>query len=207
VSYKVAITAVVAGLVAANGVLHLVDDSVVSQVLGLLAALGLYLLPSPFQPGQPGRTGTGWPNGMPFVVGGVLLLGTASPAAAQLPWRRHVEQRLQNLERQQQQQQAPAPQIIYLPYQQLPIQGEPRQTLPIQGPPLQQLPIAGPPKQQLPVPGAPQQQLPLQGAPQQQLPIPGPVPQQLPPQMPPATGLGTNPQLYTVIRALYRRAS
>jgi hypothetical protein len=214
VNYKLAITALVAGLVAVNGVLHLVDDSVVSQVLGLLAALGLYLLPSPLasgqcQPADAGRS-PGWPRVLPLLLAGLALFDSATPAQAQLlPWRRQIEQRLRALEQKPSPAPAPtptpapapAPQIIYLPYQQLPIGGQPKQDLPIQGAPKQDLPIQGAPKQQLPIPGTPQQQLPIPGNPQQQLPVPGPVPQQLPQD----NGLGGAPQPYTIIRALYRR--
>ena len=161
---------------------------------------------------SPPAGGGDWPNVLPLFLAALVLFASASPARAQvLPWRRQVEQRLKNLEAQQRQSPAPAPapQIIVVPapLQQLPIAGEPKQVLPIQGDPRQQLPIQGAPKQQLPIPGNPQQQLPIQGLPQQQLPIQGPVPQQLPQQMPPAAGLGIYPQPYTVIRALYRRAS
>lgn len=48
--YAKYITAGVAALVAANGVLGVVDGGVVTQALGLLAALGLYVIPSPLQP-------------------------------------------------------------------------------------------------------------------------------------------------------------
>jgi hypothetical protein len=128
-NYKLVATAVVAALAAANGVLHLVDDSVATQVVGLLAALGLYLLPSPFQASGKG----GGPAGLPLLLVAVAvgLLGGPVPEARALPWRRQVEQRLQQLERQAAAPVAPAaPQIIYLPYQTLPIAGAPKQELP-----------------------------------------------------------------------------
>jgi hypothetical protein len=212
INYKLALTALVTGLVAVNGVLHLVDDSVVSQVLGLLAALGLYLLPSPLEaggqrpPADAGRS-PGWPSVLPWVLIGLALLGQAAPAQAQvLPWRRQVEQRLRALEQKPSvppaaPAPAPTPPIIYLPYQQLPIPGPPLQQLPIPGAPKQALPIPGGPKQQLPIPGQPQQPLPVPGQPQQPLPIPGPVPQPLPP----GPGSGDAPQPYTILWSLYRR--
>jgi hypothetical protein len=49
------VTAIVAALLAANGVLRLVDDSLAAQVVGLLGALGLYLLPSPLQANPAGN--------------------------------------------------------------------------------------------------------------------------------------------------------
>jgi hypothetical protein len=187
-NYKVVVTAVVAGLLAANGVLRIVDDSVAGQVVGLLAALGLYLLPSPLQRGGDGGppAGRGWPGVLPLVAAALLL--APAPARAQLPWRRQMEQRLQQMQQQLnalQQHAAPAPQppqiiVVPQPYQTLPISGEPRQQLPIAGDPKQQLPIRGAPRQQLPVPGGPRQQLPVPGSPWQQLPIQGPIQERLP---------------------------
>jgi hypothetical protein len=56
-NWKAIFTAIIAGLLAANGVLRLVDDSVATQVLGLLAAVGLYVLPSPLQTSPPQEGG------------------------------------------------------------------------------------------------------------------------------------------------------
>jgi hypothetical protein len=116
----------------------------------------------------------GSPSVLPFLLAAVVLGTMGSSAQAQLPWRRQMEQRLRNLEQNQRTPPAPAPaappQIIFLPYQQLPIAGEPKQQLPIPGDPRQQLPVPGNPQQQLPVPGSPQQPLPIQGPPRQPLP-------------------------------------
>jgi hypothetical protein len=176
-----------------------------TQVVALLAALGLYVLPSPLQGVPPGSNGPKEGPRLTLLAAAVLVLFQApSLAQAQLPWRRHVEQRLQNLEKQQGQPvPAPqAPQIILLPQplQTLPIQGDPRQQLPIGGDPKQQLPIHGDPKQQLPIQGDPKQQLPVPGQPQQQLPIQGPPRQPLP--QAPAPVLG--PQRFSFVRALWR---
>lgn len=44
---KLYVAAVVAGLIAVNGVLHVVADPTVALVAGLLTQLGLYVAPSP----------------------------------------------------------------------------------------------------------------------------------------------------------------
>jgi hypothetical protein len=125
-----------------------------------------------------------------------------------LPWRRQIEQRLQNLERGQRQPPAPsAPQaqppiiIVQPPLQQFPIGGQPKQDFPIGGAPKQELPPSGTPKQDLPPGGAPKQELPPGGTPRQDLPV-------QPPPMPPAARA---PQTYSyrpvIIRALSRPLS
>src|SRR5581483_11528655 len=137
-------------------------------------------------------------------------------AAALLPWRRSLEQKLAELKQQnrdlqqqlqrQQSQPAPAPAPAPIQIFQAP---PPQQTPPAAPAPLQQLPISGSPLQQLPVPGQPQQQLPIAGEPQLVLPvqrnphllvpIPGQPLQQLPiaqaPAPAPQAGPGLPPQL------------
>src|SRR5581483_9055844 len=108
-------------------------------------------------------------------------------AAALLPWRRSLEQKLAELKQQnrdlqqqlQRQQSHPAPAPAPAPPIQI-FQAPPQQTPPAAPAPLQQLPISGSPLQQLPVPGQPLQQLPIAQA-------PAPAPQAgpgLPPQLP-----------------------
>jgi hypothetical protein len=83
------------------------------------------------------------------------------------------------------QRQAPQqPQIIILPYQQIPLGGPPAQQIPLGGPPQQQIPLGGPPQQQIPIGGPPQQQIPIGQPPLQQIPLGGPAPQQITPQTP-----------------------
>jgi len=111
---------------------------------------------------------------MRYILSLLTIVLTFSTASAQLlPWRRGIAQRLRQLERKQQQQQPPI--IVIPPYQQLPIDGQPRQPLPIPGDPKQRPPIPGDPKQNPPIGGDPKQPLPGDGGPGQVLPDrPGP---------------------------------
>jgi hypothetical protein len=116
-----------------------------------------------------------------FIIAAVAVgfMGSALQAEALLPWRRQMEQRLNQLH-QQNQPSTPAPIIIHAPapaqppLQILPIQGPNQQSLPIAGPIRQELPIQGAPRQELPTPGTPKQQLDPKGRPRQELPIQGP---------------------------------
>jgi hypothetical protein len=174
--------------------------------------------PGELRPSRPRSPGYLVPPSCPYPGGGCPIprgpWGVMAPADGRqlcqvLPWRRQVEQRLQNLERQQRQPPAPyaPPQaqppiiIVQPPLQQFPIGGQPRQDFPIGGAPKQELPPSGAPKQDLPPGGAPKQELPPGGTPRQDLPV-------QPPPMPPAD---RTPQTYSyrpvIIRALSRPLS
>jgi hypothetical protein len=132
-----------------------------------------------------------------FLLAG-LFLSPASVGAQQayqpssvLPWRAHMERRLQQFEQQRQPPAPPNDQALRDLLQQLLTQNQQllgllqqRQTQPAQpyivlSPP-QQVPLGGPPRQDIPLGGAPKQDLPLGGSPRQDLPL-GPAPrQQLP---------------------------
>jgi hypothetical protein len=76
----------------------------------------------------------------------------------------------------------PAPQIVVIPYQNIPLGGPAQQNIPLGGPPQQQIPLGGPPQQNIPLGGPPQQGIPLGGPPQQKIPIPQPQPTPAPAQ-------------------------
>jgi hypothetical protein len=170
------------------------------------------------------------PAVLPLVLLGLCLLPAAAPAqcvpgcpcpsgqsATLLPWRRQIEQQLQQrqapppagqtdpamlallqqLVRQNEQilallsSQRQAPPVIVLgPGGQIPFGGPPLQQIPLGPQPRQDVPLGPPPKQDIPLGGPPRQDIPPGGPPKQDIPLGTPPRQDQPvnPPMPRASG-------------------
>jgi len=72
---------------------------------------------------------------------------------------------------QQQRAPAPAPPLLLLAPQTLPLGGAPRQDIPLGGAPRQDIPLGGAPRQDIPLGPAPRQEVPLGPPPRQQIPL------------------------------------
>jgi hypothetical protein len=228
--YKAYITGAFVALVAFNSVTGVIPQEVLTVILAIGAALGYYTGQTPGSPPPTGASGSR-PNMRLF---GLVLLGlvlvpaiaeaqTFAPAhPACLPWRRQIEQRLQQQHQPAPQQQAPQtdPAMLSL-LQQIAQnqqalmgmlakqQGTPAPSAPSpapaapmfymlapQGgltPPLQNIPLGGMPLQVIPLGGMPLQNIPLGGQPLQNIPLGGQPMQVIPLGGPPLQQLG-NPQ-------------